>query len=120
MGEEVNLISYGELQLLLVCSLPDSAIFEKYAAKTHVLAVIQPCNTRGKDAQQELVSFKDFKTPVAIDVQKIQELVTVFNCRGLNWIIDQLDSTDLPTFDYLNEKNREVMHIVADDEDEDE
>ncbi|EAU91248.2 hypothetical protein CC1G_06883 [Coprinopsis cinerea okayama7 len=103
-GNPVDVISYGELNVVLVCSLPDIALFEGYAGKTYLLAIVTPCKTRGKDARKELTSYKAMHAPVAIDMRNIQAVTGRAQRSQQWWILDRFDAA-IPTFDELNEKN---------------
>lgn len=95
----MTIISYGQLMQVLVCTLPVHACFEQYGGKTHLLAVVTPCQTHGKDAQKEVVRYSlPLLKPVVIDVRAIKALVGRVESRGSWGIIDQFDACALPKF----------------------
>ena len=116
-GIEVPVVYYGELQLILVCTLPDNPIFQNYAGNTFLLAIVTPCKTQCKDAREELTCYKDVHTKLAVDVRSITAVVGRVKTRQKWYIVDQFDAA-IPTFDELNEKNGNEIEGRDSDDDE--
>ncbi|KAF5315532.1 hypothetical protein D9611_004820 [Ephemerocybe angulata] len=96
-GEQINVIGYGQFVRALVCTLPEKPIFDEYSGKTRLLAVVIPCNTRGKDARNELVKYKENLAPLVMDIRDITALVGRVKTRGKWYILDRFDAA-VPTF----------------------
>ncbi|EAU84542.2 hypothetical protein CC1G_00061 [Coprinopsis cinerea okayama7 len=118
-GRQFTVVSYGELSLILVCTLPNHRLFGNHAGKTHLLAVVTPCQTQSTDARLEPTGYDQLLAPVVIDVRSITAAVGRQRRGNTWWIIDQFDAA-LPTFDELNVKNGDVLDVDVDEEDEEE
>ena len=89
-GQWVREIFYGHLEDILVCSLPDINFWgSKLRSTTHLLALITPCVTGGKDAGLELTLYHRIMTAIITDLHVISAVVgRVETCR--KWgIIDR-------------------------------
>jgi hypothetical protein len=64
----VNAIGYGQLDKILICELGKHKVYRFLHNTTLILALITPCNTDGIDALISLVGYKEFVSPVVMDV----------------------------------------------------
>ncbi|KDQ49559.1 hypothetical protein JAAARDRAFT_200773 [Jaapia argillacea MUCL 33604] len=67
-GQEVRTVFYGQLERILVCTLPDERFWGKVGGKTLLLALIHPCNTQGRDATKEIVTYSQTTAPIITDL----------------------------------------------------
>ncbi|KAJ7224885.1 hypothetical protein C8J57DRAFT_1253129 [Mycena rebaudengoi] len=99
-------IFYGQLERILICQLPEDSALEsisgKYSlsGKKHLLAVITPCtHTQGKDASQEITSYRDLApAPIVTDLQSVVAVVGRAETRGSWKIIDRTGGIIRPQF----------------------
>jgi hypothetical protein len=85
----VDVISYGQLDMIVVCELGEHKIYRFLCNTTLILVLITLCNTDGIDASISLVEYKEFVTPVVTDVQNINVVVGQVQTQGETFIIDQ-------------------------------
>ncbi|TEB36261.1 hypothetical protein FA13DRAFT_1727835 [Coprinellus micaceus] len=114
-GKEVDTVWYGRVMSIMAVDLPgDRNVYGKCAGKTHLLAVVQPCNTGQKDARKELVAYKDYAQPVAIDLNHITALVGRAKSRNQWHILDRFEDCALAAFDGHEERGEGVEDDGAD------
>ena len=84
----------------MAIDLPNNpGVFGQHAGTTHLLAIVQPCNTgTHKDARKEMVAYKDYTRPVAIDLFHITAIVGRVKSRGDWHILDRFDDCALAAF----------------------
>ncbi|KAJ3536584.1 hypothetical protein NMY22_g5977 [Coprinellus aureogranulatus] len=73
-GAQISVIGYGQLVQVLVCPIQanQQGLFGNYAGKTHLLALVIPCQTHGADARNTLVEYTQNLTLLAMDVRSIK------------------------------------------------
>jgi hypothetical protein len=82
-------VFYGRLQSIVDVVLPPAATLNIQSSTRHLLAIIQPCSTRGRDATRELTTYVEMTAPVVIDVRTIECVVGRIQ-RGNEWgIVDR-------------------------------
>jgi len=82
-------VFYGELNYILQCLLGKQKIWKEFRNKTRLLAVITPCNTKGKDATKQLVEYTASTAQIVTDLQAVECVVGRVR-RGKKWgIIDR-------------------------------
>jgi hypothetical protein len=82
-------VFYGQLQRILVCELPDDAIFRYLRGKTCLLALVIPCNTDGRDATKEPTTYTTVAAPVITDLCAIKAVVGRVQSRGKWTVVDR-------------------------------
>ncbi|KAF7291084.1 hypothetical protein MKEN_01490300 [Mycena kentingensis (nom. inval.)] len=88
--------SYGLLVEILTCDVPDDAKFGVFSGTTRLLAVIQPCNTAGRDAATGVVAYTRLQASLVVDLNAISAVVGRIR-RGERWyIVDRTDGTIKP------------------------
>lgn len=102
----MTVIGYGQLLRIVACELPQDAIFGDYAGKTHILALIIPCQTQGRDGRETLASYTQTLQPLVMDLRDVKAVVGRVRTRQKWWILDQFDAA-IPTF-YEEEVNAEL------------
>ncbi|KAG2340055.1 hypothetical protein BDR05DRAFT_856809, partial [Suillus weaverae] len=88
-SQPVDVISYGQLDKILVCELGNHKIYRFLCNTTLILALITPCKTDGTDALISLVGYKESVAPVVTDVQNIKAVVGQVQTQGKIFIIDR-------------------------------
>jgi hypothetical protein len=82
-------VFYGRLECIIDTVLPHTETFNIQSSTRYLLAVIQPCSTRGRDATRELTTYAETTTPVVIDLRTIECVVGRVR-RGNEWgIVDR-------------------------------
>ncbi|KAJ7700165.1 hypothetical protein B0H14DRAFT_2417421, partial [Mycena olivaceomarginata] len=77
---------YGQLQQILVCTLPANSIFRVFSGQTRLLAVITPCSTAGRDAAKQLVSYTQTNNTIVTDLQAVSAGIGRMATRN-KWVI---------------------------------
>lgn len=90
-GRSIRTVFYGELNYILECRLGNQQIWpqQDFRNQTRLLAVITPCNTKGKDATKQVVEYTTSTTRIVTDLLVVQCVVGRVQ-RGNKWgIIDR-------------------------------
>jgi hypothetical protein len=82
-------VSYGHLEKILICKLPDNNIFQDLRGKICLLALVIPCNTNGCHATMEMTMYTTTTTSVITDLQFIKAVVGCIESRVQWSIIDR-------------------------------
>lgn len=86
---------YGQLHYVLAITLEPFKVkdpkFHLNKSTTYLLALVTPIKTRGVDATEAFVSYKDrdIEPNCFIDAQSIECLVGRIKTRGSWWIVDR-------------------------------
>lgn len=96
----IQLVQYGRLEKILVCPLPNHTQWEALAGKTLLLALIQPCQTMGKDATQEETRYSRTLASIITDLRNIKGVIGRVESQGEWTILDRRsDFAAQPVFD---------------------
>ncbi|KAF9237742.1 hypothetical protein BU15DRAFT_88589 [Melanogaster broomeanus] len=87
----INAVRYGRLEKILVCELSTQALWRDMKGCTLVIALVRPCLTRGDDASQKVVEFRDFGQPIITDLRNIKCVVGRVKSRGSWGLVDRSD-----------------------------
>jgi hypothetical protein len=118
-NEIQNIIHYGELHLVLDCFLDDQEMWGEMKSKRHLLAVITPCKTDGKDATKVVTEYTKLYKPIVTDLQAVQCVIGRAQRRGKTWgIIDRSMDETRPEFISKVEGTRQVTEEASEDEDD--
>jgi len=71
----VTAICYGQLEQIIVCELPDDEFLGELSGKTWLLALVTPCNTRGRDAIRQHTTYSTQTVSIIMDVRSIRAVV---------------------------------------------
>lgn len=82
-----TVVRYGRLEKVLEFQTGNHNIWRESKATHHLLALITPCKTDGKDASHELVEYGETREAVITDVRNIKAVVGRVKLRGATWII---------------------------------
>ena len=82
----MTVVQYGRLEKVLDFQTGNQNIWRELKATHHLLAVITPCKTDGKDTSHELVEYEETREAVITDVRNIKAVVGRVK-RGTKWII---------------------------------
>lgn len=73
-GNDIQKLQYGQVQSFWVCHAPASIWTP--TPQIFILALLAPCTlTEGRDAQDEVVTFKNLNATYFVDVQTIEAVV---------------------------------------------
>ena len=76
-GNDIQKLQYGQVQSFWVCHAPASIWTP--TPQIFILALLAPCTlTEGRDAQDEVVTFKNLNATYFVDVQTIEAVVGGF------------------------------------------
>ncbi|KAJ7785413.1 hypothetical protein B0H14DRAFT_2400618, partial [Mycena olivaceomarginata] len=89
---------YGQLQQILVCTLPANSIFRVFSGQTRLLAVITPCTTAGRDAAKQLVSYTQTNNTIVTDLQAVSAGIGRMAMRNKWVIVDRTGGYVRPEF----------------------
>lgn len=95
----VQLVQYGRLEKILVCSLSNDTQWLGLAGKTLLLALIRPCQTEGRDATKEEARYSRNLASIITDLRNVKGVVGRVKSRGEWTIIDRRSSFAKPAFD---------------------
>lgn len=110
------MIGYGQLDMILVCTVPSKPQFRRYAGKVTLLGVVTPCQTKGADARLSLVDYNKTLKPLVMDIRDITAVVGRARTRDRWWVIDQFDSCAIPTFGDPEEAHNDSDGLDSDNE----
>jgi hypothetical protein len=82
-------IFYGKLDMILQFNIPDDPFWGSMQGETWLLAVITPCDTKGKDAAESLTTYRTTTTQVVTDLRAISNVVGRVKTRNWWGIIDR-------------------------------
>jgi hypothetical protein len=87
---QIRQVFYGQLESILDIALPqDAQTLRIPASKHHLLAVVIPCSTCGRDATKELTTYTETTAPIVIDLRAVECVVGRVK-RGNEWsVIDR-------------------------------
>ncbi|KAG1743595.1 uncharacterized protein EDB91DRAFT_1051152, partial [Suillus paluster] len=105
----INVIGYGRLEKIILCNLDGKAIWGTHQNSLHILAVIAPCYTDGRDASQILVEYKKFLPIIVSDVCNIKAAVGRVNTRRRWGIIDRTINAACASFADVDEYNEDYI-----------
>lgn len=94
----VKYLGYGDLEKILVVTLPTKAFFACFSGRTVALALVTPWNTDGKDATKENVYMSERRASIIMDVQSLQAVIGLIQTRGRWGIIDRSGESITATF----------------------
>ncbi|KAF5347459.1 hypothetical protein D9757_013823 [Collybiopsis confluens] len=87
-------IFYGQLMRILICKIPDTSFWgADLRGRTKIIAIIAPCNTKGKDATQEVVEYTKLTAMIATDLQTISAVIGKVATRGRYGLIDRSEAS---------------------------
>ena len=88
-SREVKHLGYGDLENILVITLPVDPFFADLNGKTVAIALIMPWNTEGKDASKENVYMTSRRATFITDIRNLKAAVGLV-LTGERWgIIDR-------------------------------
>lgn len=86
---QVRQVFYGQLHCIIDVILPVSRALALTEPKRHLLALVEPSSTRGKDATREVTTYEATTAPVIVDLRTIENVIGRVK-RGNEWgIIDR-------------------------------
>lgn len=90
MVPEVRAVFYGRLEEILECEIPSDRFWGTLSGQTLLLALITPISTRGDDATEKVVFYReqDFTAPIVVDLRTIQAPIGRVKRDGQWGIID--------------------------------
>ncbi|KAG1788623.1 uncharacterized protein HD556DRAFT_1217308, partial [Suillus plorans] len=94
----VQLVQYGRLEKILVCSLSNDTQWLGLAGKTLLLTLIRPCQTEGRDATKEEARYSRNLASIITDLRNVKGVVGRVKSRGEWTIIDRRSSFAKPAF----------------------
>jgi hypothetical protein len=68
-------VLYGRVEKIMECQLPNDPVFGLFKGKLRLLAHITPCKTDGKDATQELTTYRTETAGIVTDLSTIRASV---------------------------------------------
>ncbi|KAF5346553.1 hypothetical protein D9757_014185 [Collybiopsis confluens] len=87
-------IFYGQLMRILICKIPDTSFWgADLRGRTKIIAIIAPCNTKGKDATQEVVEYTKLTAMIATDLQTISAVIGKVATRGRYGLVDRSEAS---------------------------
>ena len=92
---------YGQLDFILICSLPASRALGLAEATTYILGLVQTCKTQpeGGDASKQVVSYTKSHPPTFINLNAIRGVVGRVQVGGKRWgIVDRSGDFARTTF----------------------
>ena len=99
-------VLYGHVEKIIECQLPDDPAFGAFRGKLRLLVHITPCKTDGKDATQELTSYRSETAAIVTDLGTICTVVRRVQMTGRgpgtqrHWgIIDRSSALTRATFE---------------------
>ncbi|KAG1744430.1 hypothetical protein EDB19DRAFT_1894577 [Suillus lakei] len=95
----VWLVQYGRLKKILVRPLSNNTQWLGLTGKTLLLALIQPCQTGGRDATKEETHYSRNLVNIITDLQNVKGVVGRVESRGEWTIIDRRSNFAKPAFD---------------------
>ncbi|KAG1763808.1 hypothetical protein EV702DRAFT_951836, partial [Suillus placidus] len=91
-------VQYGRLEKILVCLLSNKTQWLGLAGKTLLLALIQPCQTGGRDATKEETHYAINLASIITDLQNVKAVVGRVESHGKWTIIDHRSNFAKPAF----------------------
>jgi len=88
-SREVKHLGYGDLENILVITLPVDPFFASLNGATVALALIVPWNTEGKDASKENVYMTSRRATFVTDIRNLKVAVGLVQTGGRWGIIDR-------------------------------
>ena len=86
---QLRRVYYGQLHSILDVILPASQTLGLTQPTRHLLALVEPCSTGGKDATRGLAIYEAMTAPIIIDLRTVECVVGRVK-RGNEWgIIDR-------------------------------
>jgi len=83
-----------------VCILPDDVTFGDLRGRPHLLVVVEPCQTQGKDATSKLTVYKDMMASFVTDILNVKAVIGRVKSRGKWGIVDRMSGLiAVPVFD---------------------
>jgi len=86
------------LHHILECTLDNKEIWGNSKDKKHLLAVITPCKTEGKDATKVVVEYTVFKANIVTDLQAVRCVIGRVQRQNTWGIIDRSMDEARPEF----------------------
>lgn len=96
-------MGYGDLEKILVITLPTNPFFANLSAQIIVLALVTPWDTNGKDASKEDVYMTTRKASFITDIRSLQSVIGIVETRNKWGIIDR--SGESVVAEFAEDKN---------------
>ena len=94
----VKHLGYGDLEKILVITLPTKSFLTDFSGRTVVFALVTPWDTDGKDATKENLYMTQRRASVIMDARSLQAVIGLVETRGKWGIIDRTGESIMTTF----------------------
>nr|GAT43162.1 predicted protein [Mycena chlorophos] len=111
-----HILSYGRLDQILECVLPEADILGDFSGTRRLLACITPCHTSNRDASEDVVGYATYDAALVVDVASISAVVGRIETRGSWYIVDRTAGLIKPELVPCAEEGEDDQGAEADDE----